>query len=1090
MRTKRASFIAFLLLLVSIFGFTIVILPEGVTATTLYVGGPGPGNYTTIQGAIDASSSGDTIFVFNGTYNESVVVDKTLNLIGEGNDTRVIGQGLSTDAIHVSANWVNVTGFTLNNSASGIDDAALDLYYADNCYMANISVNSTRYSILLRYSSHNTIINSFVSTIYSVGIRLYYSNYNTIINNSIMRPTSGISLWYSENNTIVNNNIIWDWSYGLRLYDSHQNSIMNNTFTKAVGGPFRSAISVSISVGITIINNTMIESGITISGGPLEHWNTHTIDTANTVNGKPVYYWNDILGGTVPSDAGQVILVNCRNVIVENQNVSNTSIGVQLAFSTKILVSNNTASDNSDGIVLHSSHNNSITHNNASDSVGGIYLTDSNNNEISDNDVFSNNRSGIRLSRSHNCTIDNNKASFDDEFGIYILYSSNSVVKNNIASFNGPKPAQPTGGIYLFYADNTTITNNTATDNRYGIFVFRSAEGDISDNTVSNNWHGLSIEFSGPNVSNNTVSENYVGMYFLYCGFNTINNNTLLDNEYYGIDLERSDNFTISNNIMLGNGIAIWGPWLHNWTTHTIDTSNTVNAKPVLYLKNTAGGTVQPGAGQIILANCTNVIVENQDLSNASVGIQLGHSDSNRISDNVASDGTVGIVLFASVDNILVDNVANSNIDNGIHLIASDRNLVGNTIVHSNKGRGIYLVWADGNTIINNALSDNGRGLYLEYSNDNLITDNTIISSTDYGIYSFVSGNNGIYHNNFINNTVEGYDWLISGTPNQWDNGYPSGGNYWSNYTGIDQMSGPGQNIPGPDGIGDSPYVFQRNVEDRYPLISPLGLFPRPPIVLQATLGGTGFENVTIGWAPSLDDGQGLDTVVGYEIYRNTTHNPQGSGYGLIASIPKGRTEFTDSYVGEGDPSNYFYMVCALDLVGNKSCSKYQAGKFTRFLMEGLNMVSIPLIQSDEDIRTVLQTVAFNKSWSYDSTSQEWKSLMKSKPYLGDLESLSHRTGLWVNAIRASNLTVAGVVPIQTSISLRAGWNLVAFPSFDANYSVSDLNSTLLLDRIEGFDASSPPYHLRVLQDSEFLQAGHGYWIEVSADTIWIVQNN
>jgi len=71
--------------------------------------------------------------------------------------------------------------------------------------------------------------------------------------------------------------------------------------------------------------------------------------------------------------------------------------------------------------------------------------------------------------------------------------------------------------------------------------------------------------------------------------------------------------------------------------------------------------------------------------------------------------------------------------------------------------------------------------------------------------------------NNLLNNTIQAFD--DNPSQNLWDNGYPSGGNFWSDFTGVDNCSGPQQNIcPGPDGIGDTPYTFSFNM-DQYPLM-------------------------------------------------------------------------------------------------------------------------------------------------------------------------------------------------------------------------------------------------------------------------------
>ena len=87
-----------------------------------------------------------------------------------------------------------------------------------------------------------------------------------------------------------------------------------------------------------------------------------------------------------------------------------------------------------------------------------------------------------------------------------------------------------------------------------------------------------------------------------------------------------------------------------------------------------------------------------------------------------------------------------------------------------------------------------------------------MFSNNAYGVYlspAFPPENNTFYHNDFVNNAKQ-VSIGVAGTMQVWDNGYPSGGNYWSNYTGVDQMSGANQNQQGSDGIGDTPMTFRR----------------------------------------------------------------------------------------------------------------------------------------------------------------------------------------------------------------------------------------------------------------------------------------
>jgi len=1068
---NKASLTVGLLIITSVFLVTLTILPGDVRAATRYVGGGGPGNYTTIQEAIDAADPGDTVYVYNGTYYENLEVYKTLSLIGEDRNTTIVDGGGSGDVVLVTADWVNITRFTVTSSGSDGNGAGIGLNSAENCYIANNSVSNNGYGITLFLSINNIIAN------------------NTISSND----RNGISLFASES--------------------------------------------------ITISNNVMVEGGVYIEGHGLEHWNTHTIDTSNTVNGKPVYYWKNVTSGIIPSGAGQVILVNCTGVIVENQNVSNGSVGIELLLSSDITIANNTVSNNHFGIFLYVSSSNDVSNNTISNNWEGIYLGVSGSNTIADNTVSYNER-GIYLESSVRHTITNNTVSNNVE-GIYIIASSNyNIIDNNNASSNRENGILLSSsrnnivdnntflnnwyGISLRFSSSSDnrITNNTVSSNNgYGIYLYHSRNNLIRSNMVSSNWwYGIILESSSSNMIDNctALSSNIYGIYLHSSSNNVISNNSVSTNTDGGISLGSSNSNTIANNIIShnGNGISLYSStnntllsnkmvgdgiyidgylgYLEHWNTHIIDTSNTVNGKPVYYWKNYAGGTVPLGAGQIILANCTDVIITNQNVTNGSAGIQVGYSSNNTISNNT---NLGGIFLFSSMNNIISSNkgsgvyleasrnntiASNSASDTGgIGLVFSNNNTVTNNNA-SNNFYGIFLGHSNNNTVTNNNASfNNCDGIALLFSNNNIIANNTLSQNNLRGIFNNGSHDNLIYHNNFIDNTKQAYDPSYT---NQWDNGYPSGGNYWSDYTGVDECSGPNQDVcPDPDGIGDSPYIIDADSKDRYPLMSPSGMVhPKPPTMLQAALSGKNLENITLTWFLSPDDGTGLKLIVGYDVYRNLTYDSKGLDYQLIASLPNGTTTFVDNYTGEGNPNNYFYRVCAIDFYGNTTCAKNQAGKFTRPLSVGPNPVSIPLVQPSESIEKVFQTIKYDKAWAYDSLSGKWKSYMTFKSYGGELKTINHTMGVWVNVTDISNLTVAGVVPTSTSIHLNAGWNLVGFPSFNNTYTVSYLGATLNSTRIEGFDASAP-YHLRALEDIDVVKAGYGYWVRVKENIVWTI---
>jgi parallel beta-helix repeat protein len=183
-----------------------------------------------------------------------------------------------------------------------------------------------------------------------------------------------------------------------------------------------------------------------------------------------------------------------------------------------------------------------------------------------------------------------------------------------------------------------------------------------------------------------------------------------------------------------------------------------------------------------------------------------------------------GISLWDSSKNYLSKNIVILNNQNGFELVRSSNNTITQNYVQSNIWYAIQFYDSTSyNNVTKNDLSLNNYGLYLESSSSqNQIISNNIKNNNLYGIFIDSSSNNKIYHNNIINNTNQALDNTNS---NFWNDTYPSGGNYWSDYYGIDLNGTEAQNIPPPDGIGDSPYVIDSDSQDNFPLMRPTGIF-------------------------------------------------------------------------------------------------------------------------------------------------------------------------------------------------------------------------------------------------------------------------
>jgi len=181
--------IMMILVLFLLFAITFIFfLPSGfcdeIDQNILYVGGAGEGNYSGINEAINASSDGDTIFVFSGTYiqNESILINKSINLIGE-NQKKTIIQYKDSSSLNVNAPNITITGFTLQDGLlSGIS-----LSFSDNCSIYRNIFDNNNIGITILASSNCTIFENNIINSKDTGISFpeLYSMGPFTVNNKI-----------------------------------------------------------------------------------------------------------------------------------------------------------------------------------------------------------------------------------------------------------------------------------------------------------------------------------------------------------------------------------------------------------------------------------------------------------------------------------------------------------------------------------------------------------------------------------------------------------------------------------------------------------------------------------------------------------------------------------------------------------------------------------------------------------------------------------------------------------------------------------------------------------------------------------------
>ncbi|MCK4367130.1 MAG: right-handed parallel beta-helix repeat-containing protein [Thermoplasmata archaeon] len=307
-------------------------------------------------------------------------------------------------------------------------------------------------------------------------------------------------------------------------------------------------------------------------------------------------------------------------------------------------------------------------------------------------------------------------------------------------------------------------------------------------------------------------------------------------------------------------------------------------------------GIYNPGFDNVTIRNCI--------VANYKHGILVEDASDNVIINNTLGSSWAGVSAYGGGHHIMTENHATLN-TYGID-IASDDNIIENNTADSNQN-GIWLEFASGNTIVGNIVDANTQvGVSLHDSSSyGTVAENHIEGNAVTGILAWDSShNNTIYHNSIIDNLEQAND---TGADNQWHNGYPSGGNYWDDYVGVDEKVGPGQDKPGVDGIGDTAYIIDADSQDEYPLMSVAPPPLLPPSAPQDLGAVADDQQVTLTWNPPAFDGR--SPITNYGVYRGTAPGEE------IFLVDVGDVlTYVDTELTAGQ--TYYYKVSAMNAVG------------------------------------------------------------------------------------------------------------------------------------------------------------------------------
>jgi len=451
--------------------------------------------------------------------------------------------------------------------------------------------------------------------------------------------------------------------------------------------------------------------------------------------------------------------------------------------------------------------------------------------------------------------------------GVYLSGCSDVRITNNTLTGNWYS------GMSAFSSSDVEVRGNEINENL-------DPTGYNGEGVVISDCRGIEL------AENNVTGNSGIGLWEDYSSDVTITGNQLAANGEYrlqypptmnstGIYLHKATHTNLTGNSLIGEGVYLYYTSAEEYNTIMLDTSNTVNGNPVRFYRDASGVRCEGiPTGQLIAINCTDVKVSDIDIGPASVGAIVHNATGVEIADCRISGNKFSGIEVQDTSNFtltgcnLSDNrfalyaTTFSNLTvSGCRILGySDLRLVGgdnasisqNTLGYQDiqSNCGFYLSAVNDITVLDNSIGGYVFGVLGNSCDGIVMEDNDIVNNTN-GVelsecsnISIANNNvtlNGVgirltycsgcrvYHNDFLSSS-DTHAVIYMNEDSLLNEPYPTGGNYWDDYTGTDERAGEFQDSPSADGFGDTPYITTSGVEDSYPLMRPVNTPNAAPV--------------------------------------------------------------------------------------------------------------------------------------------------------------------------------------------------------------------------------------------------------------------
>ncbi|MEM4332354.1 MAG: right-handed parallel beta-helix repeat-containing protein [Candidatus Micrarchaeia archaeon] len=529
------------------------------------------------------------------------------------------------------------------------------------------------------------------------------SDHNQVSGNNFTRcDLAFISEWNINNLTLSNSNVS-NCLYGIWLIDTNQSELIGTSIYNTPQGFAVNASSHINFTGSWVVNST----------------------TAFYIYGNKTSISRDLrIRDTSVFNSYMVLNLSnaTQSVLIDNLTSTNNNKSVQAVFADDLTISNSK-------FTLHRAS----TDNNVFNPLAVVRIANSTNIRIENSSFHKNNITSVLFwgtynirMRHVNITYSNaSVAAFGDRAHIY-LYPN--VYNVNISYLNCSNGGIEYGGICfhnhgnvsnvwidrsVFYNMTGGIEGRIPGSDPYGNYFIGYAEKfKVTNCSFDNLFHALYVHAHNTTLQDNNITNNFRGSGIRFKHFIMRNNKFVNNFENFGLAYDDGE---------------VMGPIVHDYFEHDIDTSNTINGKPIYYYCSWAGNDkhnyveTNTNGGYYACIDCSNVIFENLSITSVSHVVYIGFSDNVTVR-NVTGETLQGIKFFVTQNSRAYNNTFKrlNNVDPFLPILPPD--YVGNM-------RAINLIWSKNISISNSTSDKNLQCLYMMFTNNTQVSNVSCINS-------------------------------------------------------------------------------------------------------------------------------------------------------------------------------------------------------------------------------------------------------------------------------------------------------------------------------------------------------------------------